>query len=85
MASLWRWSRRHLQSKWCFLFFPVLLTSLLRPSFVSSDKRTQVLPHMPPERRKIVHDVSLSLLIFFVVLTYMRVARIYLPYGYPNG
>lgn len=26
--------------------------------FVSSPKRTQVLPHMPPERRKFVHDVS---------------------------
>jgi transcriptional repressor NF-X1 len=26
--------------------------------FVGSTKRTQVLPHMPPERRKFVHDVS---------------------------
>lgn len=26
--------------------------------FVQSEKRTQVLPHMPPERRKFVHDVS---------------------------
>ncbi|OAX40568.1 hypothetical protein K503DRAFT_687258 [Rhizopogon vinicolor AM-OR11-026] len=26
--------------------------------FVSSDKRTQVLPHMPPERRKFVHDLA---------------------------
>lgn len=28
------------------------------PRFVNSDKKTQVLPHMPPERRKFVHDVS---------------------------
>lgn len=26
--------------------------------FISSDKRTQVLPHMPPERRKFVHDLA---------------------------
>ncbi|OJA15713.1 hypothetical protein AZE42_09960 [Rhizopogon vesiculosus] len=26
--------------------------------FVSSDKRTQVLPHMPPERRKFVHGLA---------------------------
>jgi len=26
-------------------------------SFVTSSKRSQVLPHMPPERRKFVHDV----------------------------
>ncbi|KAG1798823.1 uncharacterized protein HD556DRAFT_153931 [Suillus plorans] len=26
--------------------------------FITSDKRTQVLPHMPPERRKIVHDLA---------------------------
>nr|GAT42730.1 predicted protein [Mycena chlorophos] len=26
--------------------------------FVNSDKKTQVLPHMPPERRKFVHDVA---------------------------
>jgi transcriptional repressor NF-X1 len=26
--------------------------------FVSSGKKVQVLPHMPPERRKFVHDVS---------------------------
>ena len=27
--------------------------------FVTSDKRIKVLPHMPPEKRKFVHDVSL--------------------------
>ncbi|KAG2140668.1 hypothetical protein DEU56DRAFT_885849 [Suillus clintonianus] len=26
--------------------------------FITSDKRTQVLPHMPPERRKFVHDLA---------------------------
>ena len=26
--------------------------------FVNSDKKNQVLPHMPPERRKFVHDVG---------------------------
>ncbi|KAJ7057853.1 hypothetical protein C8F01DRAFT_325430 [Mycena amicta] len=26
--------------------------------FVASEKKTQVLPHMPPERRKFVHDVA---------------------------
>ncbi|KAF7300671.1 R3H domain-containing protein [Mycena chlorophos] len=26
--------------------------------FVNSDKKTQVLPHMPPDRRKFVHDVA---------------------------
>ncbi|KAG2150355.1 uncharacterized protein EDB93DRAFT_1205209 [Suillus bovinus] len=26
--------------------------------FITSDKRTQVLPHMPPERRKVVHDLA---------------------------
>ncbi|KAJ7096711.1 hypothetical protein B0H15DRAFT_54387 [Mycena belliarum] len=26
--------------------------------FVTSEKKTQVLPHMPPERRKFVHDVA---------------------------
>lgn len=26
--------------------------------FVNSDKKTQVLPHMPPERRKFVHDLA---------------------------
>ncbi|TFK47511.1 hypothetical protein OE88DRAFT_1720598 [Heliocybe sulcata] len=26
--------------------------------FVKSDKKTQVLPHMPPERRKFVHDLA---------------------------
>lgn len=26
--------------------------------FVASQKKTQVLPHMPPDRRKFVHDVS---------------------------
>ncbi|KAF7323896.1 R3H domain-containing protein [Mycena kentingensis (nom. inval.)] len=26
--------------------------------FVSSEKKTQVLPHMPPDRRKFVHDVA---------------------------
>ncbi|KAH0834956.1 hypothetical protein J3R83DRAFT_10664 [Lanmaoa asiatica] len=26
--------------------------------FVTSDRRTQVLPHMPPERRKFVHDLA---------------------------
>ncbi|KAH7924930.1 hypothetical protein BV22DRAFT_1195572 [Leucogyrophana mollusca] len=26
--------------------------------FVASEKRTQVLPHMPPERRKFVHDLA---------------------------
>ncbi|KAL1737867.1 hypothetical protein HDZ31DRAFT_70684, partial [Schizophyllum fasciatum] len=26
--------------------------------FISSDKKTQVLPHMPPERRKFVHDLA---------------------------
>lgn len=32
--------------------------------FVSSPKRTQVLPHMPPERRKFVHDVSDHFIVF---------------------
>ena len=27
--------------------------------FIASDKKTQVLPHMPPERRKFVHDVRI--------------------------
>jgi len=27
-------------------------------SFISSGKRTQVLPHMPPDRRKFVHDLA---------------------------
>ncbi|KAL1690222.1 hypothetical protein GGG16DRAFT_56132 [Schizophyllum commune] len=26
--------------------------------FIASDKKTQVLPHMPPERRKFVHDLA---------------------------
>jgi len=26
--------------------------------FITSEKRTQVLPHMPPERRKFVHDLA---------------------------
>ncbi|TFK63598.1 hypothetical protein BDN72DRAFT_963814 [Pluteus cervinus] len=28
--------------------------------FVTSDKRVQVLPHMPPERRKFVHDLAIA-------------------------
>jgi transcriptional repressor NF-X1 len=31
--------------------------------FVAGQKKTQVLPHMPPERRKFVQDVS-SLVVF---------------------
>ena len=30
---------------------------LITHRFIASDKKTQVLPHMPPERRKFVHDV----------------------------
>lgn len=29
--------------------------------FVKSERKTQVLPHMPPEKRKFVHDVSVPL------------------------
>jgi hypothetical protein len=28
--------------------------------FVGSDRKTQVLPHMPLERRKFVHDVCIT-------------------------
>ena len=42
----------HLPSRGCLL----ILTS---PSFVQSDKKTQVLPKMPPERRKFVQEVNL--------------------------
>lgn len=36
------------------------VSDTLFPRFVTSQKKTQVLPHMPPERRKFVHDVRLS-------------------------
>jgi hypothetical protein len=46
--------------------------------FISSEKRTNVLPHMPPDRRKFVHDVCApSQLLFFCFdyLTFSSVAR----------
>ncbi|PPQ78281.1 hypothetical protein CVT25_011740 [Psilocybe cyanescens] len=37
-------------------FLPVVEKAFA--DFVTSEKRTQVLPHMPPERRKFVHDLA---------------------------
>jgi len=34
-------------------------------SFISSEKRTNVLPHMPPDRRKFVHDVCAQFIFIF--------------------
>ena len=57
-------------------------------SFVNSEKRTQVLPHMPPDRRKFVHDVRCHF--FFVIPFFKRVkisllASGCLQDGHPNG
>lgn len=39
----------------------------LRHSFVASERKTQVLPHMPPDRRKFVHDVRSPLHLLYGV------------------
>lgn len=53
-------------SRVIFLWCGGLLTFFLGGcSFITSDRRTQVLPHMPPERRKFVHDVRPLLSSFF--------------------
>lgn len=40
----------------------------LKKRFVVSEKRTNVLPHMPPDRRKFVHDVCATTQVFFFLL-----------------
>ncbi len=37
-------------------FLPVVEKAFA--DFIASQKKVQVLPHMPPDRRKFVHDVS---------------------------
>jgi hypothetical protein len=44
-----------LEFEFGFCFVSVLMNWSLR--FITSGKRTQVLPHMPLDRRKFVHDV----------------------------
>lgn len=41
----------------CYMYSSTYLFS----RFIKSDRKTQVLPHMPPERRQFVHDVSFVL------------------------
>ena len=36
--------------------------------FVNSDKKSQILPHMPESRRKFVHDVSLVISFYQQIL-----------------
>lgn len=47
-----------------YAMFSFVMTALLilHRRFVASEKKTQVLPHMPMERRKFVHDVGHFLL-----------------------
>ena len=45
--------------------------------FITSEKRTNVLPHMPPDRRKFVHDVCIPnpFSFFITILLFSPVAR----------
>lgn len=60
IASFCLLLRRRLQSELFFLDSNLKLDSD-EFRFVTSGKRTQVLPHMPPDRRKFVHDVRYKL------------------------
>ena len=45
-------------AEYVFLYFPERPDLELFSSFVTSEKKSQILPHMPPTRRKFVHDVG---------------------------
>lgn len=89
MRSLWGLLRRRSLRERYFFFFLVYLDlpSFFYFRFVQSEKRTQVLPHMPPERRKFVHDVSF--LLWSGGLEHdpdgNETARECVPHGYTNG
>lgn len=50
----------------CLILRRVIGASHSQPPyrFIASDKKTQILPAMPPDRRKFVHDVCLPIFIY---------------------
>jgi hypothetical protein len=53
--------------------------------FIASNKRSQVLPHMPQEKRKFVYSVSISFRMSLSMTSHVYLARGNIPTGCANG